>query len=73
MADTILSMSKYIFDSQQFVLPLSQSELGDLTGTSRESVCRILNDFTQDLIISQKGKEITILNKEMLEKISKSG
>ena len=47
--------------------------MGDLTGTSRESVCRILNEFSQDGIISQAGKEISIINAEKLEKISKNG
>jgi CRP-like cAMP-binding protein len=47
--------------------------LGDLTGTSRESVCRILTEFSQDGIISQSGKEISIINAEKLEKISKNG
>ncbi len=73
LADTILHMSNKVFNKLQFNLPLSQSELGDLTGTSRESICRIMNDFIQNGIISQKGREIMILNPEMLEKISKSG
>jgi len=73
LADTLLCMSKYIFEKDNFKLPLSQSELGDLTATSRESVCRILNEFSQDGIISQNGKEINLLKKDMLKKISKNG
>jgi CRP/FNR family transcriptional regulator len=73
MADTLLCMSNNLFEHQEFILPLSQSEIGDLTGISRESVCRILNELSHDGIISQKGKKITILNMDILEKISKNG
>jgi CRP/FNR family transcriptional regulator len=73
MAETLCCISHHIFQNETFNLPLTQSELGDLTGTSRESVCRILTEFSQDGIISQSGKEISIINAEKLEKISKNG
>ena len=73
IAETLLCISKYIYDSDSFELPLTQNELSDLTGTSRESVSRILNNFTQDGIIHQNGKKIQILNKEFLNKISLKG
>lgn len=73
MTETHRCISHHISKNETFNLPLTQSELGDLTGTSRESVCRILTEFLQDGIINQAGKEISIINAEKLEKISKNG
>lgn len=73
MADVLLEMSNKIFNSDSFVLPVSQAELANLIDTSRESVSRILAEFDKDQIISMEGKRITITNKNSLELISKNG
>lgn len=73
MADVLIEMSDKIFNSDTFVLPVSQLELANLVDTSRESVSRILTEFNNDGIIEMSGKRITILKKESLQLISKNG
>jgi CRP-like cAMP-binding protein len=62
-----------IFESLKFELPLNRNELGDLTCSSRETVSRILSDFAHHGIIDINKKNITILDKEELERISETG
>jgi CRP-like cAMP-binding protein len=73
LATTLLCMANKIFMKDQFELPLSRSDLGDLVGTSRESICRLLNDFHDQKIIEIKKKQISILKENLLEEISEKG
>jgi CRP-like cAMP-binding protein len=73
IAETLLNLSQGIYNKNIFNLPLSRNELGDLVGTSRESISRILTELCNEGIINIKAKEIHILKPELLEKISKKG
>lgn len=73
IASFLLELSNDIAESNHFVLPLSQNEIGNLVDTTRENVSRILAEFDKDQIISLKGKSVEILNKNSLELISKNG
>jgi len=73
LADVLLEFSNLIFESDIFSLPLSQSEMGNLVDTSRESISRILSEFDRDGIIKMTGKQIEILNKKSLQMISQNG
>lgn len=73
IAAFLLELSDQIFESDEFTLPLSQSEIGNLVDTTRESVSRIFTEFDNDKIIELRGKNIQILNKNSLELISKNG
>lgn len=73
IAESLLCLSEQIYDNTHFNFPLTRSEFGDMVGTSRESVSRVLSDLSNEKIIELKGKEINILRKDLLEKISKSG
>lgn len=73
LADVLLEFSNCIFESDSFTFPLSQTELGNLIDASRESISRFLSEFDKDGIISLNGKQITILNKRMLQIISTNG
>lgn len=73
MADALIEFSEKIFLSDNFTLPLSQTELANLVDTSRESVSRVLTEFDKDGIIRIKGKQIEILNKKSLKLISQNG
>lgn len=73
IAEALLYFSEKIFHDNQFELPLSRNEFGDLTCTSRETVSRILSDFAQHGIIRVDKKMVTILDKEKLERISETG
>ncbi len=73
IADILLCLANRIFKTQEFTLPLSRSDLAELTSMSTESVIRVLKDFNEDELIEITGKSIKILNYEMLSQISKVG
>jgi CRP/FNR family transcriptional regulator len=73
IADVILDFSDNIFDSEVFTLPVSQTEIGNLVDTSRESVSRILSEFHNEGIIRLTNKKVEILNKKSLLLISHTG
>ncbi|OFX21103.1 MAG: hypothetical protein A2041_05745 [Bacteroidetes bacterium GWA2_31_9b] len=73
VAETLLCISETIYNNPRFNFPLTRNEFGDMVGTSRESVSRALSEFSSEKIIEINGKEITILKKDILEKISKNG
>lgn len=73
LAEALLYFSEEIFNAKNFKLPLTRNELGDLTCNSRETISRILSDFSANKIIKIKKNFISILDKEQLERISKIG
>jgi CRP/FNR family transcriptional regulator, polysaccharide utilization system transcription regulator len=73
LADILLCLSRKIFKSEVFDLPISRSDLSDLTSMSTESVIRILKDFKDDGIIDSNNKSITLLDMPRLESISAKG
>jgi CRP/FNR family transcriptional regulator len=73
VAETILCFADKIFNNDKFELPVSRSEFGDLIGTSRESISRVLTDLNSEKIIALNSKEISILDKERLKQISDKG
>lgn len=73
IAYILLWFSNKIYHSNMFVLPISRKEIGELINMTTENVIRILSEFRKDGLIKIDGKTLDILNKEMLEKLSKSG
>jgi len=73
LADILLCLSRKIFKSESFDLPLTRSDLSDLTSMSTESVIRILKDFKDDGIIEMNNKSITLLDLPRLDSISAKG
>jgi CRP-like cAMP-binding protein len=73
LAGNLLYLSREIYASDEFVLPLSRNEMADLVCTSRETVSRLLNNLAQEKIISVAGKKVKILDAQRLQKISESG
>ena len=73
LADVLLEFANHIFESDTFILPISQSEVGNLIDTSRESVSRTLSEFDKDGLIRMSGKNIEIINKSSLELVSQKG
>ena len=73
LAETILYLSEKIYRSDSFILSLTRAELGALIGTTRETVTRILHEYTENGVISVQGKRIQILKKDMLQRISDTG
>lgn len=73
LADILLDFSENIFESDEFMLPISQSDIGNWVDASRESINRILSEFISDGIISMTGRKIVITNKKSLQMISQNG
>jgi len=73
LADILLCLSERIFNQKNFDLPLSRIELAELTGMSTESVIRVMKDFKDDGLIETSGKQIKIINYDVMNKISEVG
>ena len=73
LAETILYLSEKIYESDSYNLSLTRTELGAMIGTTRETITRILHEYTENNLISIQGKKVKILNKEMLQRISDAG
>jgi len=73
MADVLLEMSDKIYNSNSFIIPVNQEEIGNLIDASRESVSRVMAEFERDGIIRVSGKKIGIINKDLLQLISSNG
>jgi len=73
MADIMMCLSDRIFKSLEFELPLSRTDLADLTGMSNESVIRLMKEFKDDKLIEVSGKNIKILDADRMRKIGMIG
>ena len=73
IAYILLWFSNKIYHSDMFMLPISRKEIGELINMTTENVIRILSEFRKDGLVRIDGKNIEILNKELLEKLSRSG
>ena len=73
LATHLLSFSNEIYLSDEFKLPLKRKELADLICTSRETISRQLTELAEEKIIQINGNNLRILNKPLLEEISKKG
>lgn len=54
----------------RMVMTLTQEEIAGMTGTSRETVSRVLQQFQRDKLISIKGVSLTVLRPEALQQLA---
>ncbi|HLJ30145.1 MAG TPA: Crp/Fnr family transcriptional regulator [Candidatus Angelobacter sp.] len=54
----------------RFIMALTQEEIAGMTGTSRETVSRVLHRFQREKLISIKGTSLTVLRPEVLEQLA---
>jgi CRP/FNR family transcriptional regulator len=73
LAETLLFLSDKIYCSDSFKMSLTRADLGAMIGATRETVTRILHEYTEDGLIRLEGKKIRILEKDMLQRISDAG
>jgi CRP/FNR family transcriptional regulator, cyclic AMP receptor protein len=57
-------------DDSRFIVPLTQEEIAGMTGTSRETVSRLLSQFERAKLICIKGASMTVLEPETLAQMA---
>lgn len=72
LADSLLYLSR-LYDSEDFQMLLTRKDLGELAAISEENAVRLLSEFKQEGIISVEGRNISIKDKKLLQKISEVG
>ena len=73
LADALFYFADDIFESSSFELPFSRQELADFTSMSMENVVRILGEFKKEGFIRVNNREIDILDRSALKRISDLG
>ncbi len=73
VAHVLLYFSNYIYENDEFELPISRREIAEYIGMTTENVIRTLSEFRKDKIIKIFGKDIQIADKKRLENISEFG
>jgi CRP/FNR family transcriptional regulator len=72
-ADALIYFSKVIYESDEFDLPVTQTELAALIGATRESITRMFTKFKNEGIIDAENRKVKILKPDLLENISRKG
>lgn len=73
IADALLYLANEIYNKDSFTSHLSKPELAELSGISKESAFKVLNEFENDDIILFNSNTIEIKDKKRLEVISIKG
>ncbi len=73
VAEVLLYLADEVFSSDEFAPLLSRQELADMAGMAKESIVRILKDFTDEGIICSGCPDIKILKRDTLQMISENG
>lgn len=73
VAEVLLYLADEVFHSDEFNPLLTRQELADMAGMAKESIVRILRDFSDEGIICSECPDIKILQKEKLIMISDNG
>lgn len=73
VAQVLLYFSNYIYEKDEFELPVSRREIAEYIGMTPENVIRTLSEFRKDKIIKIFGKDIQIADKKRLDNISEFG
>lgn len=73
VAHVLLYFANYIYEKDEFELPISRREIAEYIGMTTENVIRTLSEFRKDKIIKIFGKDIQIADKKRLEGISEFG
>ena len=73
IADALLYLSSEEFADLDIFTHLSRKDIADFAGLSTESAVKLLKSFEKDGIIKLDEKNIKIIDREILEKISKNG
>lgn len=72
LAESILYMRDF-YGQDEFRLDVSKKELAEMANISRESMYRLLHDLVEEGIITNPNGTLKVLNRELLEEISRRG
>jgi len=73
VAYVLLYLSREIYNSNIFDIPVSRREIADFIGMSMANVIRTLSDFKKEGILTFHGKTLEITDKKKLELVSLMG
>lgn len=73
LADTLLYLDSDLFAGENIFIRLSRKDIADFAGISTESAVKLLKSFEKDGIIKLEEKDITIVDREKLQAISRLG
>lgn len=73
MADSLLYLFEEIFNTDHFPMLLNKQDLADLSAMSRDSAVKVLRSFERDGIIKFNEKELRLLDRDSLRRISRIG
>lgn len=71
LLDTASGSTEHGSDDRRFQLRMTHEEIGELIGSSRETVTRLLSEFQRKRLIHKRGALITLLNPARLESLLK--
>ncbi|MBN2668699.1 MAG: Crp/Fnr family transcriptional regulator [Bacteroidales bacterium] len=69
MAELLVSFSDQTFKSRSFTIPMSRTDLAEITSMAKENVVRILKEFEGQGYIKVNGKHFEILDYDRLSKL----
>jgi CRP-like cAMP-binding protein len=73
LAEALLYFADHVFNSDEFEVLLSRQEIGDYTNMAKESVVRLLKEFSETGIIEYDSSRIKIIDKKKLNLIFEKG
>ena len=73
LAESLLYLSKEIYNNDVFDTKLSRQDLADLAAMTKETTIRVLKEFSEEKLIICEQNHFEILNSEKLIQISKFG
>ncbi len=73
LADTLIYLHNQYLQEEKIFSYLSRKDIAEFAGLSTESTVRLLTEFKKDTIIDIIGKEIKVLNPDLLKEISRRG
>jgi CRP/FNR family transcriptional regulator len=73
LADVILYLCSPIFENTNIFEYLSRKDIAEIAGMSVEGSIRLLTEFKNDGLINIEGKQISINNMELMQRLSEIG
>ncbi len=73
MADTLIYLFEEVFEQPAFSVALSKKDLAELSGMAKDSAVKILREFQNDGIIGYENNQMMLLDKDALQRISRTG